>query len=115
MGRTIKVMDDNGTYYILVSIIMYALGTKNGSRVYCKGGKDYHCPLSVRNFILKYVGLGFHKIHKSTLININHVKKRTVFKVEIVTMFNKVKLVVSVRRQKDFVKLKIRSWLGLGQ
>lgn len=115
MGRTIKVMDAFGTYYILVAIIMYALGTKNGCQVYCKGQKDYHCPLSLTDFLLEYIGLGFHKIHQSTMININHLSKRTVFNIEIVTMADKMKLDVSDRYQRKYKLLKLLSWIDLGQ
>jgi hypothetical protein len=115
MGRTVKVMDEYGTHYILESIIMYGKGTKNGCQLYCKGGKDYHCPLCITDFLLEYIGLGFHGIHKSTLININHVMRNRIFRVNIVIMFDKVRLKVSALRQRDFVTLKIKSWIGLGQ
>lgn len=93
-----------GYYPVRVEDIIYCKANDSYTHVYLCGGKHYLVSRNLKEIEDMLVYPSFYRIHKSFLINLNHIEKITKTDGLCVHMSNHDQLPVSFRKKDDFLK-----------
>jgi len=93
-----------GMSFVEMEHIIYCEGASNQTRIYLAGNKKELVSRTLRECEEMLTSLNFFRIHKSYLINLNHIKKYISGKDGQVTLTNGVTLTVSRNYKNDFLQ-----------
>ena len=111
--KKIKLFTNKRTIWRLVKNISYAKGNGATCEVYMKDGQHYHCAMSIAKLVVVFAGFGLFIIHRKTLVNVHEIPKELLYNPLLVTMKDGSKHAVSFRKQRSFIRLKIKGWIDL--
>lgn len=95
----------DGYYPVKPEDIIYCKSNDSYTHFYLSGGRHYLVSKNLKEVEEMLTPPFFFRVHKSYLININHIEKVSKRDGLTVHMSNKEELPVSVRRRDDFVRL----------
>lgn len=99
----IVVSDLNGHYFVNVDDIIYCEADENYTYFYMKDRSKYTVSKTLKEFERLFEKHHFFRIHKSYLINLNHVS--LINKDFLVVMSNKTELPLSFRKRAEFFNM----------
>lgn len=95
----------NETYYVHPEDIIYILGENNYSTFYMKNGQKIVVSKTLKEYESILPEHEFFRAHKSSLINLNCIKKLNKVNDLSVTMLNDETISISFRRKADFLRI----------
>lgn len=93
-----------GYYPVRLEDIIYCKAQDSYTHVYLKDGKHYVVSRLLKEFERLLTEHNFFRIHKSYLINIDHIEKILKSDGVTVTMSNREQLPVSFRKKEGFIQ-----------
>lgn len=103
----ISVSTDKGIHFIETSDVLYCLSTGPYTVFYLTAGQEVVCSKSIGEYEKILSDKGFYRIHNSSLINVNHLKRFVRSDGGYVEMSDGKTLTVSRRKKDEFL-----SYLG---
>jgi two-component system LytT family response regulator len=103
----ISVSTDKGIHFIETSDVLYCLSTGPYTVFYLTAGQEVVCSKSIGEYEKILSDKGFYRIHNSSLINVNHLKRFVRTDGGYVEMSDGKTLTVSRRKKDEFL-----SYLG---
>ncbi len=112
--RKIVVIDDDNEYKIKeLNEIVYLESNGRKTRTYCSEGKEFIIKKCLSEVEEKLPDNNFFKIHKSIIINVDHLKGINVNTHKTVILHKGIELKIAHRKYKDFmdfVKTRFTIW-----
>lgn len=71
--KRIAVPSRNGLHYYLIDTIVYVEGEGSYTRLYLSGSKEVIITRRIKDFADRLADKGFLRVHKSYLVNLNHI------------------------------------------
>lgn len=95
---------------ILVKDIVFLEGVRNYTLFHLRDGERFISTRTLKKYEEELAIQGFHRIHKSYVINLNHLTSYDKEEGSYVILRNEMKIMVARRKQKDFL-LMIKTFL----
>lgn len=105
VNRRISFPTNNGIAIERVSNIMYCAAEINYTRVYTLDNRIYTVSKTIKLFEDKLPSHIFFRVHKSYLVNINHVRFYSKKNENMIELTDGTKIKLSVRKVQDFISL----------
>jgi len=93
------------TYYVSIEEILYIGGSNNYSTFYLLDGKEIVVSKTLKEYESLLPCERFFRVHKSYLINLDHIKKLNKGPELSVSMINNVEIEISYRKKAEFLKI----------